>query len=178
MAFDSNGKWSPEDDSVASKIASITAGDSPMMQQAATTGVQTANRRGLGNSSMAIGAAQGEVIRAAAPIASQEASQVASKNLAEMGNRQQTDITQRQIAAQERERIAASLTDLSSQRMNATSQTLANDKIPAATRSAVQQSFNDQYTSTVNYLQNLYGVSVAPTTPTPAPAYTGLGYAY
>lgn len=226
MAFDSAGKWSMEDDGVASRIAAITSGGSPVMKQAETAGMQSANRRGLGNSSMAVGAAQSEVIRAATPIASQEAQQVAQKNLTEMGSRQQTaindaniaqqtamqgrefaqqnsmadkdlagriqlqdkstaaaidlaklnndqqdDIVSRQIAAQERERIAASLTDLSAQRMNATANTLQNDKIPATARSAAQSSFNDQYQSTVNYLQNLYGVSVTPQTPTPAPGY-------
>lgn len=43
------------------------------MQQAAATGMQQGNSRGLLNSTMAIGAAQGEVYKAATPIAQQDA---------------------------------------------------------------------------------------------------------
>ena len=92
MAYDSNGKWNYEDDSTASRVAAITAGGSPLMQQAATAGMQAANRRGLGNSSMAAGASQQAVIAAATPIASQDAQQTAQKNALEMQNRQQTSM--------------------------------------------------------------------------------------
>jgi hypothetical protein len=147
-----------------------------MMKQAQTAGYQAANRRGLGNSSMAVGAAQGEVIRAAAPIASQEAQQTYGKNLQEQQGRQQSDLVTRQLASQERQQMTAGLADLSGQRMNAIANTLQNDKIPAATRADVQRSFNDQFAQIANYLQNLYGVRLNAATPTaPVDPYSGLG---
>lgn len=96
MAYDQTGKWSPEEDSVATRIAAITAGGSPLMRQAANQGLQVANRRGLGNSSIAAGASQAEVIRAAAPIASQDAQQTYGKNLQTQQGLQQRELQTQQ----------------------------------------------------------------------------------
>ena len=56
------------------QLANITKANSPLMQQAATAGLQQAQQRGLLSSSLAAGAAQGEVLKAATPIALQDAS--------------------------------------------------------------------------------------------------------
>lgn len=353
MAYDSSGKWQFEDDGVASRVAAITAGGSPLMTQARTSGMQAANRRGLGNSSMAAGAAEQAVIAAATPIASQDAQQTAQKNVLEMQNRQQiglatmedsrirdlsaADITSRKdlatmedlrvrelqaqqfkqqmglatmedtrardlsaadlasrsqlaamedarsralatmedtrsrdlsaadlasrqslaamedarsralatqqidanrglatmedtrardlaamnvaaqreqqladigfktglagqedarirelqaqqiqadaekttrtLAAEQQRQIAASLSDMSSQRFAATSNLLQNEKIPADVRAAAQASINAQYDSTLNYFSNLYGVKLSNATPTAAPATAVPAYA-
>ncbi len=58
---------------VQGQINNIIAADSPLMQQARTAGLQQANARGLLNSGMAIGNAQGEVFRSALPIATSDA---------------------------------------------------------------------------------------------------------
>ncbi len=71
----------PRDDSVANGVANITSQSSPLMKQAAGAGMATANRRGLLNSGIAIGSAQNEVIKAATPIAAQDAAQAAQYNL-------------------------------------------------------------------------------------------------
>lgn len=68
-------------DSVADKVKELTSQDSPLMQQAKTDALKVANRRGLLNSSMAVGAAQDATVRAALPIASQDASQAFQKNM-------------------------------------------------------------------------------------------------
>jgi len=70
------------DDSVASKVAALSSQDSPLMQQAKTDGLKTANRRGLLNSSMAAGAVQDSTLRTVVPIAQQEANQAFQKNMA------------------------------------------------------------------------------------------------
>lgn len=75
----------PENDSVSERIAAITAQDSPLMEQARTSGLKLANSRGLLNSTMAIGAAQDSTYRAATPIASQEAAQAAGRNAQRLG---------------------------------------------------------------------------------------------
>ena len=59
---------------VEGRINSIIQQDSPLMQQAETRGLQRAAKSGLLNSSIAVGAAQGAVLDAAAPIANADAS--------------------------------------------------------------------------------------------------------
>jgi hypothetical protein len=58
---------------VQGQIGGIIKKDSPLMQLAKTEGLQQSNARGLLNSSMAVGAAQDSVYRAATPIATQDA---------------------------------------------------------------------------------------------------------
>lgn len=104
MPFDANGNWIEENESVASRVADLTSKDSPIMQQARTSGLQQANRRGLLNSSIAIGAAENEAYRAALPIASQEAGQMAQRNLTGLNFQGQRGLQQQDI--QSRERLA------------------------------------------------------------------------
>lgn len=73
--------WTPQDDRVDTEVSRITSAGGPLMQQAKTDGLATAQRRGLLNSSMAAGAAQGAVLNAALPMAQQNAAQTAQKNL-------------------------------------------------------------------------------------------------
>lgn len=119
------------------------------MRSARTEGLKQANRRGLANSSIGIGAARREAISAAAPIASQESQQA-----------MQQDISRSQIAAQERGQLLDAFTQQVAGYQSSLSNTLNNDKIPAASRSAVQQSLRDQLTYGLNWMQNLYGVRV------------------
>lgn len=62
------------EDTMEHRIQGIIQKNSPLMQMAQTQGLQSANRRGLLNSSIAVGEAQKAVIGAALPIASQDAS--------------------------------------------------------------------------------------------------------
>lgn len=82
MAWNAQGKWTPEDDSVTTKLNGLLASDSPYIAQARQAGVRDAGKRGLLNSSIAAGSAENAAIAAAAPIASQEASTIAQKNQA------------------------------------------------------------------------------------------------
>ena len=162
------------DDGVASRVAAITSGNSDLMKLARTQGIQSANRRGLGNSSMA---GQTAVLNAATPIASQDAQAAASWQTNEANLAADWQKTQAALAADQQKTMASALTDLTSQRFNALSNTLNNAEIPSATRAAVQSSINDQYTQGLDYLQKLYGVSFVPTaasTPAASSA-TGLG---
>ena len=169
MAFNDKGEWDFEDDSVAKRIASITSSSSPLMRKAATAGMQSASRRGLGNSSMAVGAAQGAVIDAAAPIAGQEAGQIHAMNMGRLGRDQQVKTIGMEAAIRDRETMANVMATLQANRYNALSNTLQNDQIPASARSAVQKSIEDQYASAMAYLQNLYGVSVSTVPPRQTP---------
>lgn len=91
----------PKSASVADNVAKITSQDSPLMQQAKTQGLQTANRRGLLNSSIAVGAAQNAVIQAATPIASQDASIAANSYEAGQDRALSEVQQQRSITSQE-----------------------------------------------------------------------------
>lgn len=72
---------------VQSQIGGIIKADSPLMQMARTQSLQSQAAKGLGNSSLAIGAGQTAVYGAAMPIASQDASTYANaaKTNAELG---------------------------------------------------------------------------------------------
>ncbi|TFH85275.1 DUF4214 domain-containing protein [Billgrantia azerbaijanica] len=71
-----------ENETVQGLLGRILAEDSPLMQRAANQGTQQAARRGLLNSSMAAGAAQGAMIDRALPIASQDAQTYSRQALA------------------------------------------------------------------------------------------------
>lgn len=60
-------------DTVQGQMSGILASGSPLMQQAQTTGNQSANARGLLNSNLSAGSAENSMIAAATPIATQDA---------------------------------------------------------------------------------------------------------
>lgn len=100
-----------ENDDIVAQLNRITSQDSDYMKQARTAGLQTANRRGLLNSSIAAGASQAEALRAAAPLAAQNAQQMAARNLERLsstfaGQRQQAQFGH-EIGMQERQLTAA-----------------------------------------------------------------------
>lgn len=147
------------DGDIARRVAAITSKDSALMRTARTQGLASANRRGLANSSMAVGAAEQSALGVATPIASQESQQ-------EMQER----VNSANLAAAERERILAAQVQAQGNYSQALAQTLANDKIPAAARDSVQRSLRDQLYSNVSFIEDLYGVNLAFNGTTPAPA--------
>lgn len=157
----------PEGQDIAKMTAEITATDSPLMRQAKTAGMQTANRRGVMNSSMGIGAAQAAALNVATPIASQQSQQSF-----------QADQTRAQIAASERQALLQAQTQMRDSYNSALSSTLNNHEIPAAARDAVQRSLLNGYQADAANIAALYGVSL-PTWPTvtttPQQNYNGTG---
>lgn len=96
MAFDAQGRWKPEDQSVATKLTGLLASDSPYIKLARQGGMDVANRRGLQNSSIAAGTSEAAAIGAAAPIAAQDASQIAQQNLSFQGAGQASDLSKQE----------------------------------------------------------------------------------
>lgn len=88
--------------SVGSRVDAMLRSDSPLMVQAATRGRQEAGRRGLANSSMAIGAAQLAMLDAATPIASQESQEATQRDIAAANNASSERISQANIASAEK----------------------------------------------------------------------------
>lgn len=72
--YDPKATTVQSNDTVQGQIKGLIDQDSPLMQQAARRAAESANSRGLLNSSMAIGAGQSAVYDAALPIAQQDAS--------------------------------------------------------------------------------------------------------
>lgn len=80
MGWNSDGTWTAESDDVSKQVTGLMSQDSALMRQARTSGLTTANRRGLINSSIAVGASQDAALKYAVPIASQTASQISTSN--------------------------------------------------------------------------------------------------
>lgn len=149
-----------ENDDVVGQLNSITAADSGYMQLARTSGLQTANRRGLLNTSLAAGASQAAAIAAAAPLAQQNAGQAASRNLARVqgfytGQQQDKDIAarERMLASQlssEETRLGRQLTSQEQMQMRDISNKLEMQGIDLATQRQMQQ---EQITSSQRIAQ-------------------------
>lgn len=72
------------DELADAQLSRITAQDSPLMKRARQEGILSAARRGLQNSSISAGAAQGAMVDRAAPIAQQNAQHLLTQGLANM----------------------------------------------------------------------------------------------
>lgn len=72
-------------DTVSGQLDAILAQDSPLMQAAGAQGAQSANARGLLNSTMGVQAGQQAIVNAALPIAQQDAGTYFQQNLANQG---------------------------------------------------------------------------------------------
>lgn len=139
-----------ENDDVISSLNAITAADSGYMQLARTSGLSTAHKRGLLNTSIAAGTSQAAAISAAAPLAMQNASQASARNLARLQARftkeqQGIDIAarERMLAAQlrsEEERLGRQLTSQEFMQMRDISNRLTMQGIDLTAQRQMQQS--------------------------------------
>lgn len=93
-------------DTVAGQLTGLLSKDSSYMAQARTGARQTAERRGLLNSSIAATAGEKAAIDKALPIAQQDAAQAAASNLSGQNFRQQATVAAE--GAQQREKLLAS----------------------------------------------------------------------
>lgn len=128
-------KWTPTaDQTVAGQVKNIIAEDSPLSQMAVARSNEDMNRRGLINTSMAVGAGQKALYESALPIATQDAATMASAgqfNANSENALQSQSNTIRQQTATSNLQVAADLakTDLDNQfkasMVNADAQTKA-----------------------------------------------------
>ena len=170
MAYAADGTWKMDNTGVADRVAAITAGNSELMKLARTQGIQSANRRGLGNSTMGIEAAQTSALGAAVPIAQADTQFAVQQNLGKMSGDFDASKTRAVIAADQQKSLTDAITSLTGQRYNALSNTLVNDKIGADARNAVVSSINAQQQQALDMLSRIYGVSFQPAT---TPVTTG-----
>ena len=149
MPFNSQGQWVPEDDSVATKLNALTASSSPYIAQARAAGLAGANRRGLLNSSMAQGAAEGAAIQAALPIASQDAQASTQKTLQGMTIASNDRNASLNAAIAQNQAYLSAFTDLAN-----------NKDIPAATRDAYIKHLQDTRGTGYDMVQQIYGINL------------------
>lgn len=138
MPYGPDGTWSPEDDSVASRVGQLQRDDSPLIRNAVAAGTRGANARGLKNTSIGIGAATAATLGTVVPIASQDAQQAYGKNIQYEDQRNQKELTAAQIAASDRANYANSISSAGNTFSQGIANTLVNSKIPANTRAAAQ----------------------------------------
>ena len=182
MPYRADGTWEPEDDTVSTRLTGLLKTDQPLMQQARTTGLQQANKRGLLNSTMAVGAAENEAIKAALPIAIQESGQVAQRNLSAQGFAQTGQLQTANLASQERvaaadiearnfiarmnvashdrELAASAVSAASAQYGTLYAQIEGNQNIPAERRAADLLHILALRDTAFNLIQQLYSVSL------------------
>jgi len=183
MAYNATtGQWEMEDDNVATGVENIINSDSGLMKQAATSGKQYANKRGLLNSSMGSQASQAAVMNAAMPIAGQQASQTHTKNLAQMdinsaNSLQQNDIDAKQtlmntditskenianqnIASHDREKATSALAAMESVYSEMFKNISANSSIPAAERNKYNAHIGNLRDSSLNLVEQMYDIDL------------------
>lgn len=141
----------PETD-IAARVAQITGADSALMRQARTSGMQAANRRGLMNSSMGIGAAQAAALGVATPIASQESQE-----------RQQATLARAQISSNDRNAMIDAQVRAAGDYNSAVSNIMANSKLTAGARTSALSSARGIYQQTLDSLRQAYTVALPAT---------------
>ena len=142
------------DYSVATKVNEITKQNSPLMQQAKTSGIKFANSRGLLNSSIAGQAAQEAVIKQALPIASQDSQQAYGKDIAGMN-----------IAANAQDKAAALAASYEQTYASMFSNIAANENLPKATRDAYLNHLALLRDNNYALVEQFYGIDLQWATP-------------
>lgn len=171
MPYKPDGTWDYEDESISGRLTGIVSRHSPVMQQAQTTGLKMANRRGLINSSMAVGAAQNEMLKTAVPMASQEAAQVAQKNVTAQNLTGQKQLQESQIGSQEkiafanvaahdRQFATTAAADMQKTYGGVFTEILKNNDIPAAARNQYYTHAKSLMDQNLMLLESLYGIDL------------------
>ncbi len=171
MAFNEDGTWSPESDSVETRVTSLMDKKNPLMIKAATGAKQWANKRGLLNSTMAAGAGTTAALNTVLPIASQDAKQTADKNITALdySNRRgllDTDLSSKEriasmtVAANDREKATAAIAAMGSTYGDMFRTIATADKIPAAARNAYTEHIGRIRDANLNMVEQMYGISL------------------
>lgn len=160
MAYDSNGKWNFENDSVSNQMTGLMQKDNPFMQQARTQGAQASNKRGLLNSSMGVQSGQVAALQAALPMASQDAKQIADKNMMQTDVRSKEDIAMMNVAAHDREKSMAGVANAENAYASMFSQIGNNQDLPADVRDTYLAHIGAIRDSSLNMVEQMYGIDL------------------
>lgn len=171
MAYDENGNWKMEDASVDKQVDSITSKDSPLMRQAATSGLKQASSRGLLNSSTAIQSAQNAVLGAATPIASQNASQINQQNTLLSQQRQETEqnrlnraqteqLAQWNLAADKQSKAAAMIASMEQIHSSDYNAIMNNTALSERDRAAQITSMKERRSQMLSFVEQMYNIDL------------------
>jgi ribose 5-phosphate isomerase RpiB len=142
--------------------------DSPLLKQAQFRGNAKANQRGLLNSSMGVQAAENEYWDTVLPIASQNASQIAAENQQRLGIASSEKVAGMNVAAADRQNVAAALASASNSYANLYQSVLNNPNIPADVRTTELKNIKAILDASYALVEQVYQVD--PTWPTQAAA--------
>lgn len=148
------------DASVNTQLANDTSASNPVVQEAETGAAQTANSRGLLNSSIAAGAGQSAAIGAAMPEASQDASQIQSQNLQTQNLDSAQEIAGENVASNNEQQLAGATASFSNGYNNSFNAIVNNPSIPADTRDAYLTNIATLSNNDQNLLESIYGVDL------------------
>lgn len=171
--FDPDKPYEYTGKSVSQRVQDIIGGGGGLMRQARTQGLQEANRRGLLNSSIAAGAAQEAVTRAAVPIASQESAEENQRFLGSQGVASTEKIAGMNIRASLQEKAGAAATALEGVYSQSFGSILDNPDLSKTAREQYLGHIGRIRDSSLNLVEQLYGIQLnweTPTTPTPVEA--------
>lgn len=160
MAFDAQGKWTPEDDSVSNRVTGLLAKDSPLLQQARASAAQGANRRGLLNSSMAVQAGETAALSSVLPIASQEAQQTHQKNLTAMDMGSKERIAAENVAAHDRQYAMSAIASANQNYESAFMNVAKEYNLPESARNSYTAHLGRLRDSDLNLIEQMYGVDL------------------
>ena len=135
--------YTGREDDVSVLVNDMAKQDSLLMQQAATSGLQTANDRGMVNSSMGAGAAQAATLDYITPIASQNATQEFNKNMS--GLQTQQDLVLAEFDRETQETLQRTQLRADSRQANLDrtfqTETMQAEQAFSATQTSAQQAF-------------------------------------
>lgn len=160
MAFNAQGVWTPEDDTVQRQLSGLLAKDNPLMAQARANSKLAMNRRGLINSSIAAGEGERAALSVALPIASQEAQQLAQKNLGSMDIGSREKIAAMNVAAHDREKSAALTAAMANVYGEQFRTIAAQHELPADARNAYLEHIKATNTVNMSLIEQLYGIDL------------------
>jgi hypothetical protein len=161
MAFDAQGNWKMESDDVESKLTGgLLSPDNPLMKQAEFAGKSYSASRGLINSSIGAQAGQEAAYKVALPIASQDASQTSQKNLTQMGIAGQKNIATMNVAAGDRQNLAAAQASVEQSYSNLYNSIMSNTALSAAQRTAQLTHINAIRDSNYGLIEQIYSTDL------------------
>lgn len=165
MPYDSNGNWTPENDSTSGKLTGLLSSNNAYMKQAETVGKQAAQQRGLLNSSMGIQSAEAARIAAAAPLAAQDAQQTHQKNLANMDLGSKERIAGLNVGAHDRQYAISGAVEAQKTYGAMLNEVIKNDSLSTEARNNYQTHFAAQLNEQMSLIEQLYNIDLDWTSP-------------
>lgn len=150
----------PDAPTVSERLTEITGADSRLMRQARTSGFQAANRRGLLNSSMAVGAAEDAAYRTGVTVASQEAQMAADARKGALDRNANMTAKDWELREQSRAQAAQFLTNMEDMYAKQYQAIMSNDKLSKGSRTRMIESAQNLRTQQRNFVEQIYDIDI------------------